>query len=109
MVFLVSRCERRFEACCSISASALLGLSALIESFFSDQMPWGLFRLGRPWGMARFPRLKFASQILAARFVQLGNDLGVLRCQPVLQFIERFDRRKHWHWDFDSVLRHSGS
>jgi hypothetical protein len=59
--------------------------------------------------MARFPCLKFASQILAARFTQLGNDLGVLRCQPILQFIERFDRRKHWHWDFDSVLRHSGS
>lgn len=57
---------------------------------------------------ARFPRLKFASQILAARFAQLGNDLGVLPGQPVLQFIERFDRRKHWHWDFDSVLRHSG-
>ena len=59
--------------------------------------------------MARFPRLKLAAQILAARFAQLGNDLGVLRCQPVLQFIERFDRRKYWHWDFDSVLRHSGS
>jgi len=56
--------------------------------------------------MARFPRLEFASKILAARFAQLGNDLGFLRCQPVLQFIERFDRRKYWHWDFDSVLRH---
>lgn len=38
-----------------------------------------------------------------------ATNLGVLRCQPILQFIERFDRRKHWHWDFDSVLRHSGS
>lgn len=59
--------------------------------------------------MARFPRLKFASQILATRFAQLDNDLGVLRRQPVLQFIERFDGRKHWHRDFDTVLRHLGS
>lgn len=56
--------------------------------------------------MAGFPRFEFSSQILAARFAQLGDDLGILRCQPVLQFIERFDRRKYWHWDFDSVLRH---
>ena len=41
--------------------------------------------------MAGFPRLKFAGQILAARFAELGNDLGILRCQPVLQLIERFD------------------
>jgi hypothetical protein len=59
--------------------------------------------------MAGFPRIEFPSQILAARFTQLGDDLGILRCQPVLQFIERFDRRKYWHWNFDGVLRHSRS
>ena len=57
--------------------------------------------------MARFPRLEFPGQILTARFAQLSNNLRILRCQPVLQFIQSLDRRKHVHRNFDSVLGHA--
>jgi hypothetical protein len=40
--------------------------------------------------MTRLPQLELASQILPARFAQFIDDLWILGCQPILQFIESF-------------------
>jgi hypothetical protein len=57
--------------------------------------------------MARLPRLELATQILPAGFTQFFNDLRVLRCQPIVQFIKTFDGREHWHRNLDNVPRHA--
>jgi hypothetical protein len=57
--------------------------------------------------MARLPRLELATQILPAGFTQFLNDLRVLRCQPIVQFIKTFDGREHWHRNLDNVPRHT--
>jgi len=57
--------------------------------------------------MARFPSLKLTGSILAAGGAQFGHEFGVLRRQPVLQFVERFYRGEDWSRDFNSVRFHA--
>jgi hypothetical protein len=42
--------------------------------------------------MARLPRFELACRVLPAGFAQLGHDIGVLRGQPILQFVKAFHR-----------------
>jgi hypothetical protein len=43
--------------------------------------------------VAGFPGFELARQVLLARFAQLSDDFGILRGEPVLQFVQGFDRR----------------
>lgn len=56
--------------------------------------------------MARLPWLEFASQILPASLSQFSNKLRILCSQPILQLIQRFQRGKHRHWNFNNTLGH---
>lgn len=59
--------------------------------------------------MAGFPRFEFASQVLASRRAQFGDDAGMLRGEPALKFVERFDGRENGGGDFNRFRFHGGS
>src|ERR1017187_5130910 len=51
----------------------------------------GLLRLGRTRQGAGFPRFEFASHVLPSRRAQFADDAGMLRGEPVMKLVERFD------------------
>ena len=65
-----------------------------------------LVQLGRAW---RFPGFELPGQVLLAGGTQISDELGILRRQPVLQFIQSFDGRENGRGDFDSFHFHGRS
>lgn len=53
--------------------------------------------------MPGLPRLELASEVFLPGSKQLFQNLGLLRREPILKFIERLDRGKHRHGDFDRI------
>jgi hypothetical protein len=58
--------------------------------------------------VARFPGFEFASHVLPPRRAQFGDDAGMLRGEPVLKFVERFDGRENGGGDFNGIHFHGG-
>ena len=59
--------------------------------------------------MAGFPRFKFAGHVLSSRRAQFGDDAGLLRRQPILKLVERFEGRENGGGDFNGFRFHGGS
>jgi hypothetical protein len=59
--------------------------------------------------MAGFPGFEFASHIFPSRRAQFGDDAGMLRGEPVLKFVERFDGGENGGGDFNGFRFHGGS
>lgn len=57
--------------------------------------------------MSGRPRLEFSGNILLPRFSQFCHDSRILRREPVVQFIQRFDGRQHLFRDFDHFTCHA--
>ena len=59
--------------------------------------------------MAGFPWFEFAGHILPSRRAQFGDDAGMLRGEPVLKLVERFDGRENGGRDFNGFRFHGGN
>ena len=59
--------------------------------------------------MAGFPRFKFAGHVFAPRRPQFGDNARMLRREPVLKLVERFDGRENSGGNFNGFRFHGGS
>ena len=59
--------------------------------------------------MAGFPRFEFASHVLPSRRAQFADDAGMLRGEPVMKLVERFDGGENGGGDFNGFRFHGGS
>jgi hypothetical protein len=50
--------------------------------------------------------LEFTSEILLPSPAQFGDNGRVVRCQPIVKFIERLERSQNLCWDFYGVTGH---
>jgi hypothetical protein len=69
----------------------------------------GLIQKRETWRVAGFPRFELASHVFPSRQPQFRGDSGMLRGQPVLKFVERFDGRENGGRDFNGFRFHGGS
>jgi len=56
--------------------------------------------------VAGFPRFEVAGHVFAPRRAQFGDDVGMLRGEPVLKLIEGFDGRENGRRDFNGFRFH---
>ena len=66
---------------------------------------WCLLRFRRAWEMARFPRLEFAGSIFCTSLLQVAHERGVLKGQPIFEFIQRIHRFQNFYRNFHDGLR----
>jgi len=58
---------------------------------------------------AGFPRFELARHVLPSRRAQFGDDAGMLRGEPILKLVERFDGRENDGGDFNGFRFHGGN
>jgi hypothetical protein len=56
--------------------------------------------------MSGVPRLEFPRGIFLPGLAQFRHDSWILRRQPIVQLVQRFDGREHLFRDFDYFARH---
>jgi hypothetical protein len=56
--------------------------------------------------MTRLPAFEFARLVFLAGVAQFRDDFGILRGEPILKFVKRFHRRKHFHRNFNGLRCH---
>jgi hypothetical protein len=59
--------------------------------------------------VAGFPGFEFASHVFPPCHPQFSDDAGMLRGQPILKFVERFDGRENGGGDFNGFRFHGVS
>jgi hypothetical protein len=56
--------------------------------------------------MSGLPGFKFSFEVFLSGLAQFRHDAGVLRRQPIIELIKRFDRREHFFWNFHGLTWH---
>jgi len=58
--------------------------------------------------MTGTPRFEFSGKVFTAGIAQLGDDLGIVCREPILQLVQRFHAVQHRFWYDDVLLCHDG-
>jgi len=56
--------------------------------------------------MSRIPGFKFAREVFLSSLAQFCHYSGILRRQPIIELIKRFDRCQYLFWNLHGLTLH---